>query len=224
MRAKLLFALSLLPLIGKAQDSLQSSARAEAVKERFRAITGPDANYADSMAALRVKLNREIVLNRTLSDSIADLQTQLLLAEKKLLVRQYGAGKSPAYDIQQVRDFNENLFLQDYLAGQEGVQVFFPFNDSRANFGLYSGLTELAERSKREQLRIVISASSDSYGDEPANAKLAKERAEGARDYLVTVLGVNAERITIAPPESGKRIQDTELDFLNRRAVIQLAR
>lgn len=222
MHTKLIFILLLLPVIANAQDSLQMSVKADAVKERFRAITGPDANYTDSMAVLRRKLNSEIVLNLALSDSIADLNEQLLLLEKKLLVSLYGAGQLKPYTEQQYRDFSENGFLQHYFANEPGTQVFFGFNDVTANLGLYSELTDLAEKWKREKRsRIVISASSDAVGDEKTNVELARQRAEWVKQYLVGMLGVDEAYIDIVPAMTQK-VPEAELDFLNRRAVVRI--
>lgn len=226
MRAKLFLCLFvLLPVIGSAQDSVPTSAKTTAVLDRFRSITGPDANYADSMAAIRRRLDSEIDRNRQLSDSIADLQALLLLSEKKGLVRHYGAGQLRPYNEQQYRDFEENRFLQQYFAAEQGAQVFFGFNEVTANLRLNTELNALAEQWKQQpQSRIVITASSDATGDEHTNLELARQRAEHVKAYLVSVLGVDSAQIDIATAGSGtaEKITDPELDFLNRRAVVRM--
>lgn len=217
------------------QDSIPSTndKKVVAIVDRFTQITGPDGDCTDELSALRLQLEEQHRLNKslteeneTLQDSVAQAMKTLYISEKNFLIEKYGKEDTRSeYGVEQYNDFKNNYFLREYTNEHEGVLVFFPLNKSKADFEMYSELKELAEQyHKNKGSKIEINAYTDSRGSEERNSELSEERAKEIRNYLVKVLKVHETDISISGKGSNSkdRIPEADLDFLNRRAVVKL--
>ncbi len=235
MKNKLILLLQVLSLTSFAQETsaLNNESKVVNIVHRFDQITGREGNCSDSIAILTAKLaelsliNEELLRdNKSITDTLQEFKKLLCMADRNFLVEKYGTDDLESdYKLEQYTDFKQNYFLKEFLNKKNETLVFFPFNKATANLKMYREIDSLvALYFTEKKTTFKICGYSDSKGVEERNSELSKERAEFIRNYLVKEKKVNSKNIKTEGKgsKSKERFNETELDFLNRRAVITL--
>ena len=235
MKNKLILLLQVMSLTSFAQETidLDNDSKVMNIVDRFDLITGGDVNYSDSISILTAKLAELSLINdkllrdnKSITDTLQEFKKSLYIADRNFLVEKYGRDDLKSdYSPEQYTDFKQNYFLKEFLTNKNETVVFFPFNKAAVNLKMYQEIDSLVAlylTEKKTTFR--ISAYSDSKGVEERNSELSKERAEFIKNYLVKEKKVNSKDIQTEGKgsKSKERFIETELDFLNRRAVITL--
>lgn len=164
----------------------------------------------------------EIVHKIQTSDPIYKIMYEQLLYQRKLFNI---ASENPKFTGEELYQINTKLDAIEYKVSQQEqaiVHVYFPFNNTefKPEQDLVKALLPLA----KDATKINIFGRTDAITADKGNSYVAKERANAAKDFLVTH-GVSADIIRTSSLASGDFIAPAEMEEgrkLNRRVTIQV--
>ncbi len=221
----------LLFLIAKgsyAQDSLpiRNAQQTEEIVKRFEEITGKKTVRETNSQSEKAVGQTTIVETcpKEVLDSMDQLKVELIEADKNILVLRYGG--TPVYsDKEQYDDFKGNRYLQSSSQQKEGVQIFFSYNQSLADFKIYTELDEFVANWRKDPKQLIqVKGYADAIGDFNYNKYLSLLRAEETKKYLVLKYDIPVTSIKVLGlgDNAEDRYKDPKMDFLNRRALVRI--
>lgn len=218
---------SCFPFIASAQPANNNTeGKVNNVVSKFEAITGKEPNYKDSLERAKVKIKNLNGVVATQADSIGWLTEELIRMDRQYILAKYSNyNPDVKYDKKQYDDFKSSAFIRSVIGKEDGFSVFFPFKESNTEFEKYTELNQLAnELKENKKLKIYLNGYSDKLGMESENLKVSNLRAESVKNYLVTKLGIDTDKIvTQAYGDKGdNRFKEDDVDFLNRRVAVEI--